>query len=507
MKRLFRRSRRLRWQLSLSYILVIAMTIPTLLVVGWVAIVRTPSASGLSPSAQLVQSLETQATGAVRPPGKMPGPVGLARSVILLGLLYPPQFLIGLDVNHLLGAEIIDDTGHVRTPFYKTQDSRTRTLFASQQAQVLIRAAFANDQRPADLAYAWASGQTIAAVPLPDPAAPAHPLGVLLVAVNSLSSNSNPLLAWFSQIGQQAGVTVILPFALLFILLISLLSTLFGIVTARRITQRLQRITTAVHGWSRGDFQVAVTDASLDELGQLVQNLNSMAHQVQSLLEERQQLVLLAERQRVARDLHDAVKQQTFALSLLIGAGKKYLERDPSRAQRYLTEAEELADQTRRELTTIIRELRPLALTEKGLADVLRDYLSGWSRRTGITASVSVQDITALSPEQEEQLLRVAQEALTNVARHSKADRVSVRLWQETAQVCLLVHDNGQGFEVRKAAGPGLGLATMRERTESAQGTLWISSTNEGTTLEVRLPCAKSDQSASSDSNEAMMYA
>ena len=280
MKRLFRQSRRLRWQLSLSYILVIAMTIPTLLVVGWVAIVRTPSASGLSPSAQLVQSLETQATGVARPPGKMPGLAGPARSAVLLGLLYPPPFLIGLDVNHLLGAEIIDDTGHVRTPFYKTRDPRTHTLFASQQVQVLIRAAFANDQRPADLASTSASGQTIAAVPLPDPADPAHPLGVLLVAVSSLSSNANPLLAWFSQIGQQAGVTVILPVALVFILLITLISTLFGIVTARRITRRLQRITTAVHGWSRGDFQLAVMDASPDELGQLVQDLNQMAHQV-----------------------------------------------------------------------------------------------------------------------------------------------------------------------------------------------------------------------------------
>jgi signal transduction histidine kinase len=490
----------------LSYILVIAMTIPTLLVVGWIAIVRTPSASGLPPSAQLVQLLENQATGPVRPPGKVPGGADPARSVMLLELLYPPQFLIGLDVNHLLGAEIIDDTGHVRTPFNKTRDPRMHMLFASQQAQVLIHAAFANDQRPSDLVYTFADGQTIAVVPLPDPADSAHPLGVLLVAVSSLSSNANPLLAWFSQIGQQGGAAAILPVAFLLILVTCVISTLFGVVTARRITQRLQRITTAVHGWSRGNFQVAVTDASSDELGQLVQDLNQMARQMQALLEERQQFALLEERQRVARDLHDAVKQQTFALSLLIGSGKKYLEKDPPRAQRFLTEAEELADQTRRELTTIIQELRPLALGEKGLATVLRNYLTKWSQRNDITASVSVQDISFLPPEQEEQLLRVAQEALTNVERHSRANKVSVSLWQETAQVCLVVADNGQGFEVRKAVGTGLGLATMRERIESSQGTVCISSTNEGTKVAVRLPCPKGDQSANSDSNETMIY-
>ena len=504
MKRLFRRSRRLRWQLSLSYILVIVMTIPTLLVVGWAAIVRTPS--GLSPSAQLVQSLETQVTGVVQRPVKVPGPAGPARSIMLLGLLYSPQVLIRLDVNHLLGAAVVDDTGHVRTPFYKTQDSRIHTLFASQQVQVIIRAAFANDQRPADLAYTFAEGQTIAAVPLPDPADPAHPLGVLLVAVSSLSSSPNPLMAFFSQISQQTIVTVILPVALLLILVVSVISTLFGLVTARRITHRLQRITTAVHGWSRGNFQVAVHDASPDELGQLVQDLNHMAHQVQTLLAERQQFVLLEERQRVARDLHDSVKQQTFALTLLIGAGKKYLERDPSQAHRYLTEAEELADQTRQELTTIIQELHPLALAKEGLATALRDYLSQWSRRTGITASLSVQDLSSLPPEQGEHLFRVTQEALTNVVRHSEAGRVSVRLWQETEQVCLSVRDNGRGFEVMKAAGKGLGLTTMRERIETYQGTVRISSTNQGTIVEVRLPCPGDDHPAGSNSNKEMIY-
>lgn len=287
MKRLFRRSRRLRWQLSLSYILVIVITITTLLVVGWAAIVRTPSASGLSPSAQLVQSLETQVTGAVRQPVKMPGPAGPARSVMLLALLYPPQFLTGLDVNHLLGAAIIDDTGHVRTPFYKTQGSRTHTLFASQQAQAIIHAAFANDQRPADLASTFAAGQTIAAVPLPDPTDPTHPLGVLLVAVSALSSNLDPLSAFFSQISQQRAVTTILPFALVLILVISVISMLFGILTAHRITQRLRRITAAVHGWSRGNFQVAVTDASPDELGQLVQDLNHLTIRRRIISEQR----------------------------------------------------------------------------------------------------------------------------------------------------------------------------------------------------------------------------
>ena len=86
-------------------------------------------------------------------------------------------------------------------------------------------------------------------------------------------------------------------------LVVSVISTIFGVLTARRITQRLQRMTEAAHAWSVGDFQANVSDHSSDELGQLAQDLNRMALQVQNLLDARQQLASLEERQRVARDL------------------------------------------------------------------------------------------------------------------------------------------------------------------------------------------------------------
>lgn len=287
------------------------------------------------------------------------------------------------------------------------------------------------------------------------------------------------LLAWWNHVQ---------PEGLAFLLLASLLGTLMGLLISRTLTRRLRQITRVAALWSKGQFQVAIPDRSPDELGQLAHDLNQMARQVQILLRTRQQLTLLEERQRVARDLHDSVKQHTFALALLIGAGKKYLERDTAQVRLYLTEAEELAEQTRQELTTIIQELRPLALTEKGLATVLREYAHQWSRRTGIATSIFVQETPSLPPEQEEQVLRVMQEALSNVTRHSKASQVSVRLWWEPEQVCLLVHDNGRGFDMVRATGKGLGLITMRERIEACQGTLRISSTKEGTMVEARVP-------------------
>jgi two-component system, NarL family, sensor histidine kinase LiaS len=142
--------------------------------------------------------------------------------------------------------------------------------------------------------------------------------------------------------------------------------------------------------------------------------------------------------QRVARDLHDSVKQQTFAVTLLIGAAKKVLDTDLTVARTYLAEAEELSDQTRQELTVIIQEMRSLALFERGLMVVLQEYIERWSHRSAIATEVRFQQAEqAFSPEIEEVLLRVTQEALTNIARHSGAAQGRIELTSEDEQVCL----------------------------------------------------------------------
>src|SRR5262249_9714563 len=147
----------------------------------------------------------------------------------------------------------------------------------------------------------------------------------------------------------------------------------------------------AAEAWSHGEFAVEVHDPTHDEIGQLGQDLNGMASQLHTLLATREQLAAIEERNRLARDLHDSVKQNGFATALLVGAAPRHLPLDALPAQSSLAEAEALAEQTRQELTTLIRELRPASLDDKGLAVVLSDYAADWSRRMGITASMHVQ--------------------------------------------------------------------------------------------------------------------
>ena len=273
-----------------------------------------------------------------------------------------------------------------------------------------------------------------------------------------------------------------------FILIASVVGTLTGLLITRNVTRRLRRITQAAAAWSKGEFGVEVRDPTYDEIGQLGQNLNGMADQLHTWLSTREELAAIEERNRLARDLHDSIKQNVFAIALLVGAARMHLPPDTLPAQTYLADAEALAEQTRQELTVLIRELRPARLDEKGLAAVLRGYTEDWSRRMGIAVALQVQGERVIALDSEEALFRVAQEALANIARHSGAEHVTIHLAWDGAQVRLTITDDGTGFDVAHANGRGVGLASMRERIATHNGTLKISSAAGATTVEATLP-------------------
>jgi signal transduction histidine kinase len=259
--------------------------------------------------------------------------------------------------------------------------------------------------------------------------------------------------------------------------------TLFGSLTARSFTRRFKKLSLAADTWSCGDFSVIVQDRSGDELGQLSRRLNRMAEELQTLLETWQQLATLEERNRLARDLHDSVKQQVFSLAMQVGALKMLLRRDVDAAERRLNEIERMVRMAQKELASLIHELRPVALEGKNLVGALQDFTRQWTNQTWINAQVSVEGACALAPEVEEALFRIAQEALSNVARHSNASAVQVQLRCEQERVELVISDNGHGFEVAKAR-RSIGLLSMRERIQALGGDIQIeSAAGKGTSL------------------------
>ncbi len=273
------------------------------------------------------------------------------------------------------------------------------------------------------------------------------------------------------------GIVLVTGFVLL--MAVAPFGALFGFIMSNGLTRRLKELTSAVDAWSEGDFAVQPQDRAKDEISYLGVRLRRMAENLQALLQTRQELALLEERNRLARELHDTVKQETFATLMQVRAAKNLLERDPATARERLEEAEELIKTSQQELGLIITELRPTALEGQGLSEALSGYLATWSQHSRIPADFQVQNERRLPLEIEQTLFRVAQEALSNVARHSRASAATVRLTFDPERVSLCIADNGVGFDPT-TDGVGFGLRSMRERVAAIQGNLDVQSAVDG---------------------------
>lgn len=206
-------------------------------------------------------------------------------------------------------------------------------------------------------------------------------------------------------------------------------------------------------------------------------------------------LAVQAERLRLSRDLHDSVKQQLFAMSMQLGVALAQLEHNREAARKPLLEAEALVHQAQQDLTTLIQDLRPSLLQEKGLVAALRDWVTTWSRQNSIPVDLHLPAHCPLLPAVEEALWRVAQEALSNIARHSQASNVQLRLETPPEQVLLSIRDNGRGFEQHGGQPSGVGLRSIQERIAAVGGSVLLESrSGDGTSLVVHCPVPRQSQ-------------
>ena len=249
------------------------------------------------------------------------------------------------------------------------------------------------------------------------------------------------------------------PIVLGYLLVFGVASSFF---LATWVTRRLNRVARAASAWSRGDFSDRIDDKSNDELGHVSHLLDDMALQLKDLLQSRAQLATLAERQRLARDLHDTVKQKAFALSLQLAGARRLLGEHP--AGERIAQAEKLGQQIQQELAQILDELRA-SDAAMPFAARLRTRTQEWAQLSGMRVAIDVADLPAMPAQHEEALLRIADEALANVLRHSGASSAQVRLRREADSAELAIVDNGRGAP--DEAQPGMGLANMRERAAS----------------------------------------
>jgi signal transduction histidine kinase len=218
------------------------------------------------------------------------------------------------------------------------------------------------------------------------------------------------------------------------------------------------------------------------------------------LFEDSRELALVGERARLARELHDAMSQSLFSLQLSAETACGLLRTDVDRAEAELETVRQLARQIVSELRSVVEGLRPADLERDGLVAVLRSQFEVAGRVHGVAVEVDVDEgdggVPELDPDDEHQVLRILQEAVTNALRHAKASRIVVTLATPEAgasggTLVARVTDDGVGFDpsARVLRARRLGLTSMQDRAEALAGTLTIDSTpGRGTTVELRVP-------------------
>jgi PAS domain S-box-containing protein len=228
------------------------------------------------------------------------------------------------------------------------------------------------------------------------------------------------------------------------------------------------------------------TPAMGDRL-QLVAHQAALAVQSARLHQQARSAAATQERERLARDLHDAVSQSLFSASMIAEALQHQWKKiDPDRVDARLDQLLQLTRGAQAEMRTLLLELRPTALLEAKLEDLLPQLVTAIQSRKQIDIGIQLDDGIDPPPDVKICLYRIAQESLNNVIKHSGATQALVRLHLQQDQVELKISDNGQGFDPAGVAADSFGLKMMSERAEAVGAQVTVTSAlGQGTHVNV----------------------
>lgn len=212
-------------------------------------------------------------------------------------------------------------------------------------------------------------------------------------------------------------------------------------------------------------------------------SLQKLSQERTETVDEVTQERIIAERQRLARELHDSVSQQLFAASMLLSA---LTEADNNNEA--LWQVEKVVQQAQLEMRALLLHLRPVALKNKTLAQGLNELIAELQQKVSFTIDFSIEEI-ALKRSEEDHLFRITQEALSNTMRHANATEVELLFIARDDTAILRIQDNGIGFDIEQDKTTSYGLQNIAERAVEIGCTYQIIAVpNEGTIVEVKVP-------------------
>ena len=240
-----------------------------------------------------------------------------------------------------------------------------------------------------------------------------------------------------------------------------------------------------------GTERLGVFTPEDQEVAEMFATQAAIAIENAQLYRKTQQLAILQERQRFGMDLHDGIIQSIYAIGLMLEESDLSVESNPPDAHTSIRQALHGLNDVIRDIRNYILDLRPQRFQGRDLGQGLEEIARELRANTLLNIDVNTDgvDFRSLSAEQTVDLLHIAQEAITNAAKHARATHVSVALYQNAGKLVLSINDNGQGFELAQAQNKGgHGLRNMRERAAAIGGVMHVDSrVGKGTQLEIQL--------------------
>ncbi|WP_054949077.1 HAMP domain-containing sensor histidine kinase [Numidum massiliense] len=277
-----------------------------------------------------------------------------------------------------------------------------------------------------------------------------------------------------------------------------------GYIRGNLLKKRLEVVLQSTLRLERGDLSARIPDLGEDEIGQLGRQLNDMSARFQQQVASLQRLsttnveltdqvkqgAILEERHRLARELHDAVSQQLFAISMTMAALKRTFAHNPDKAVQQVALVEEMAVAAQSEMRALLLHLRPAHLEGKSLTQGVGELLSELQGKHTLDFVWSIGELPELPKGVEDHLFRILQEALSNALRHAKAKKIEIKLSVVRQNIRLKITDDGVGFSAEEnSKASSYGMMLMRERVAEIGGVLNISSApGKGTMVEVTVP-------------------
>lgn len=301
-------------------------------------------------------------------------------------------------------------------------------------------------------------------------------------------------------------LTIIITTTMLYIIFGLIIAIYNGFKSSTQMKERLDYVSLLITQYANGNYQSRIHFNDHNEIARIGNELNELGEQLQTQVRSLQRMAdeksafaksahktaTIEERQRLARDLHDSVSQQLFALTMLAEAALKQFDNDSNMARGQI-EAVVLAGQTAQtEMRALLLHLRPVYLSGDSLPKGIERLVTELRQKSDIHFSVHINEHMVLSSTVEEHVFRIIQESLSNILRHAEATVVKLEIYERANELFIHINDNGIGFDLdfNSELKTSYGLKIMQERSEELGGTFTMrSSKGEGSHIDIRIPC------------------